>query len=84
MGANRAGAGVVSETSELLVRRAYEAFNACDIENALAPMHPDVDWPNGMEGGCLHDHRGVSDYWCSKSAATDDSGHKRRLCRGCG
>jgi ketosteroid isomerase-like protein len=71
MGANRAGAGVVSETSELLVRRAYEAFNARDIENALALMHPDVDWPNGMEGGRLHGHREVSDYWRRQFALID-------------
>jgi ketosteroid isomerase-like protein len=31
---------------ERLLRRAYEAFNARDIEGALALMHPDVDWPN--------------------------------------
>jgi hypothetical protein len=42
MGSHRAGASVVSETSELL-RRAYEAFNARDIEKALSLMHPDID-----------------------------------------
>ena len=26
-------------------------------------MHPDVDWPNGMEGGRVHGHREVKDYW---------------------
>ena len=63
MGGHGAGAGVVSETSELLLRRAYEAFNARDIDRALATMHTDVDWPNGMEGGRLHGHREVRDYW---------------------
>jgi hypothetical protein len=63
VGGHGAGAGVVSETSELLLRRAYEAFNARDIEEALSLMHPDVDWPNGMEGGRLHGHREVRDYW---------------------
>jgi ribosomal protein S18 acetylase RimI-like enzyme len=53
----------VSETSELLLRRAYEAFNARDIEKALSLMHRDVDWPNGMEGGRLHGHREVREYW---------------------
>ena len=62
MGSHRAGASVVSETSELL-RRAYEAFNARDIEKALSLMHPDVDWPNGMEGGRLHGRQEVRDYW---------------------
>src|SRR3989442_855797 len=32
-----------------LLTAAYDAFNARDIERALAAMHPEVDWPNGME-----------------------------------
>ncbi len=51
------------EAQEQLVRRAYEAFNARDIDGALATMHVDVDWPNGMEGGRLHGHREVREYW---------------------
>jgi hypothetical protein len=26
-------------------------------------MHPDVDWPNGMEGGREHGHEAVREYW---------------------
>jgi len=36
-----------------LLQRTYAAFNARDLETALAAMHPDVTWPNGMEGGTL-------------------------------
>jgi hypothetical protein len=46
-----------------LLGKAYTAFNARDIDAALAVMHPDVDWPNGMEGGRVLGHRGVRDYW---------------------
>jgi hypothetical protein len=46
-----------------LVAAAYFAFNARDISAALALMHPDVDWPNGMEGGRVHGHIGVRCYW---------------------
>jgi hypothetical protein len=53
----------VSNANERLLRRAYDAFNARDIEGALAVMHPGVDWPNGMEGGRLKGHREVRDYW---------------------
>jgi hypothetical protein len=52
----------VSEHEELL-RRAYEAFNARDIDAALALMHPDVDWPNGMEGGRVLGRGAVREYW---------------------
>jgi hypothetical protein len=37
-------------TRELLTAL-YDAFNARDLDAALAAMHPEVDWPNGWEGG---------------------------------
>lgn len=46
-----------------LLKRAYAAFNARDIDAALATMKPDVVWPNGMEGGVVHGHDGVRAYW---------------------
>jgi ketosteroid isomerase-like protein len=49
-------------TRDLLIR-AYAAFNARDIDGALATMHPDVAWPNGMEGGYVHGHEAVREYW---------------------
>ncbi len=53
----------MSDPQEQLLRGAYEAFNARDIDGALARMHANVDWPNGMEGGRLHGHQEVRDYW---------------------
>jgi hypothetical protein len=41
----------------------YAAFNARDIDTVLAAMRPDVEWPNGMEGGRVHGHDGVREYW---------------------
>src|SRR5918997_6103273 len=46
-----------------LLRRAYTAFNARDIDAVLSMMHPDVQWPNGMEGGYVYGHDGVRAYW---------------------
>jgi len=46
-----------------LLKNAYAAFNARDIDAALATMQPDVEWPNGMEGGTVHGHAGVREYW---------------------
>lgn len=46
-----------------LLKRAYSAFNARDLDGALATMNPDVVWPNGMEGGVVHGHEGVRAYW---------------------
>jgi len=50
-------------TDEDLLRKAYEAFNARDFTGALATMDPNVIWPNGMEGGTVHGHAGVREYW---------------------
>ena len=49
--------------SEALLRQAYAAFNARDLDAALALMHPDVDWPNAIEGGRVHGHADVRAYW---------------------
>ena len=45
------------------LKKAYVAFNARDIDAVLDVMHLDVVWPNGMEGGNVHGHNGVRDYW---------------------
>jgi ketosteroid isomerase-like protein len=49
----------------------YEAFNARDIDRVLRVMHPDVDWPNGWEGGRVHGHDAVRDYWTRQWKALD-------------
>jgi hypothetical protein len=49
----------------------YNAFNACDIDAVLAAMHPDVEWPNGWEGGRVYGHQGLRDYWRRQWAAID-------------
>jgi SnoaL-like domain len=51
------------QTSRDLLASAYKHFNARDIDATLKTMHEDVDWPNGMEGGSVHGHSAVRDYW---------------------
>lgn len=34
-------------------------------------MRPDVDWPNGMEGGRVHGHDAVRAYWQRQWAMID-------------
>ena len=62
-----------------LLERAYAAFNARDIDGALAGMHADVEWPNGWEGGVVHGHEGVRDYWTRQWAAIDPQVHPLRF-----
>jgi hypothetical protein len=61
----------MGDEREELLRGAYSAFNARDIERALLLMHPDVDWPNGMEGGRVRGHEEVRSYWTRQFAMID-------------
>ena len=56
---------------ERLLRRAYAAFNARDIDGALALMHPNVVWPNGMEGGWERGREAVRAYWTRQFGLID-------------
>lgn len=49
----------------------YEAFNRRDIPAVLAALTPDVAWPNGWEGGTVHGHDEVRDYWTRQWAELD-------------
>ena len=49
--------------SEAVIRRAYEAFNRRDVGEATSLMAPDVEWPNGMEGGIERGREAVQAYW---------------------
>ena len=62
-----------------LLAAAYAAFNARNIDAVLAMMHPDVDWANGMEGGRVHGHKGVRDYWERQWAGIDPHVEPRRF-----
>ncbi len=53
----------MSQSATELLKRAYTAFNARDLDGALATMNQDVVWSNGMEGGVVHGHDGVRAYW---------------------
>ncbi len=54
-----------------LLERLYERFNARDMEAVLATLHRDVVWANGMDGGHIHGHDGVRDYWTRQWAMID-------------
>jgi len=46
-----------------LLRAAYAAFNARDIDAALALMTPNVAWPRAFKGGFVRGHEKVRAYW---------------------
>src|SRR5467141_1161513 len=54
-----------------LLEHLYDRFNARDMEAVLATMHLDVMWANGMEGGHVHGHDGVRNYWTRQWAIID-------------
>ena len=44
----------------------YAAFNARDLDAILEKFAPDVDWPNGFEGGRVHGREAVRAYWADQ------------------
>jgi ketosteroid isomerase-like protein len=49
--------------NQALIKHAYAAFNARDIDAILKVMHPDVKWPMAWGGGYANRHDEVRDYW---------------------
>jgi ketosteroid isomerase-like protein len=56
-----------------ILRTIYEAFNDRDIDGVLRHLTADVDWPNAWEGGRVHGHEAVRDYWTRQWSAIDPS-----------
>jgi nuclear transport factor 2 (NTF2) superfamily protein len=56
---------------EALLRELYAMFNARDADALLATMTPDVDWPNGWEGGRVSGREAVREYWTRQWAEID-------------
>jgi cation diffusion facilitator family transporter len=54
-----------------MLRELYAAFNARDIDAVLERLAPDVDWPNGMEGGRVQGRDAVRDYWTRQFTLID-------------
>ena len=46
-----------------VIRGLYDCFNGRDIDGVLGALADDVAWANAMEGGHVHGHHGVRDYW---------------------
>lgn len=50
-------------SNEEIITQAYQAFNKRQIDQVLTFFDPEVDWPNGWEGGYVHGHKEVNNYW---------------------
>jgi ketosteroid isomerase-like protein len=54
-----------------LLRAAYAALNARDIDAALALMTPDVVWPRAFKGGFVRGTEEVRAYWTEQWSEID-------------
>jgi ketosteroid isomerase-like protein len=54
-----------------LLRAAYAAFNARDIDAALAMMTPDVSWPRAFKGGFVRGPEEIRAYWTEQWSEID-------------
>jgi limonene-1,2-epoxide hydrolase len=60
----------ISQQRDLLML-VYGAFNRRDIDAILPKLHPEVEWPNGMEGGRVHGRDAVRAYWTRQWSIID-------------
>ena len=51
-----------------LLERMYQAFNDRDVATLIAAMHPDVSWPNFLEGGRVEGREALTAYWTGQFA----------------
>ena len=64
--------------TEQFFHELYDAFNRRDLDTALAGMHPDVDWPNMIDGGpSTACRRGA--YWQRQFETTDPRAEPQRV-----
>ncbi|MGJ5674963.1 MAG: nuclear transport factor 2 family protein [Nostochopsis sp.] len=54
-----------------LLRAAYAAFNARDMDAVLALMTPDVSWPRAFKGGFVRGPEEVRAYWTEQWSEID-------------
>jgi hypothetical protein len=56
---------------EDLIRACYAAFNARDLDAALAGLNADADWPNAVDGGRVRGREAVREYWSRQFETID-------------
>ncbi|MEL6322164.1 MAG: nuclear transport factor 2 family protein [Cyanobacteria bacterium J06626_14] len=54
-----------------LLRAAYTAFNARDLDAALSLMTSDVHWPRAFKGGFVRGSEEVRAYWMEQGSEID-------------
>lgn len=54
-----------------MIRACYAAFNARDLDAALAGVHADVDWPNAVDGGRVRGPEAIREYWSRRFETID-------------
>lgn len=54
---------LTEEQIQHLIKKAYAAFNARDIDTALSTMHSAIEWPKAFEGGYVNGHEAIRAYW---------------------
>src|SRR3954451_11636697 len=62
--------------TQALLEVLYERFNARDVDAILPSLAPDVEWPNGWEGGYVRGRDAVRDYWTRQWRAMDASSNR--------
>lgn len=58
------------DRNTVLLKKAYYALNTRNLDAALAMMHPNVSWSNGMSG-YVNGHEELREYWNKQWSMVD-------------
>lgn len=53
----------MSKSNVQVIKEIYDRFNARDIDGVLIALTSDVAWANAMDGGHVHGHEALREYW---------------------
>jgi hypothetical protein len=59
------------DSTTVLLRAVYAAFNARDVDGALSMMTLEVAWPRAFKGGFVHGPDAVRAYWTEQWSEID-------------
>ena len=68
-------------TEIAVIRKAYNAFNARDISEALSTMIPTVQWSKAWEGGYISGHDEIRKYWTRQWAEINPKVEPTNFCK---
>jgi hypothetical protein len=57
----------LDEQNRKTIEVLYQRFNERKLDQILALLRDDVDWPNALDGGRVHGREALAEYWARQA-----------------